>query len=68
MSCSFAIIAIARKVILLDPAATDGVELIGIGIIIVGLAAAYYLLRKAGFVIGGGVAGKTPEEKPPQNG
>ncbi|MFZ1897950.1 MAG: hypothetical protein WBL34_07210 [Methanoregula sp.] len=54
--------------ILLDPAATDGIELIGIGIIIVGLAAAYYLLRKAGFVIGGGVAGKTPEEKPPQNG
>jgi uncharacterized membrane protein (DUF373 family) len=63
-----AIIAIARKVILLDPAATDGVELIGIGIIIVGLAAAYYLLRKAGFVIGSGVAGRTPEEKPPQNG
>ncbi len=63
-----AIIAIARKVILLDPAAADGIELIGIGIIIVGLAAAYYLLRKAGFVIGSGVAGKTAEEKPPQNG
>ena len=32
-----AIIAIARKVILLDPAETDGIELIGIGIIIIGL-------------------------------
>jgi len=53
-----AIIAIARKVILLDPAETDGVELIGIGIIIIGLAASYYLLRKAGFTIG------TPKAKP----
>jgi len=53
-----AIIAIARKVILLDPAETDGVELIGIGIIIIGLAASYYLLRKAGFTLG------TPKEKP----
>ena len=34
-----AIIAIARKVILLDPTGTDGTELIGIGVIIVGLAA-----------------------------
>jgi len=33
-----AIIAIARKVILLDPAQTNGFELIGIGIIIIGLA------------------------------
>ena len=49
-----AIIAIARKVILLDPASTDSGELIGIGIIIVGLAAAYYLIKKAGVVIGSG--------------
>ena len=54
-----AIIAIARKVILLDPAETDGVELIGIGIIIIGLAGAYYLLRKAGFTLG------TPKAKEP---
>jgi len=55
-----AIIAIARKVILLDPAQTNGFELIGIGIIIIGLAAAYYLMRKAGFTIG------TPKEKHPE--
>ena len=54
-----AIIAIARKVILLDPAETDGIELIGIGIIIIGLAASYYLLRKAGFTLG------TPKTKEP---
>lgn len=62
-----AIIAIARKVILLDPAEADGVELIGIGIIIIGLAASYYLLRKAGFTIGSGIE-KPPEAEPPQNG
>jgi uncharacterized membrane protein (DUF373 family) len=60
-----AIIAIARKVILLNPAQTNGLELIGIGIIVVGLAAAYYLLRKAGFTIGSGME-KPPEVKPPQ--
>jgi uncharacterized membrane protein (DUF373 family) len=54
-----AIIAIARKVILLDPSQTNGVELIGIGIIIIGLAASYYLLRKAGFTLG------TPKNKVP---
>jgi len=55
-----AIIAIARKVILLDPASTDSGELIGIGIIVVGLAAAYYLIRKAGLVVGNGTDEKTP--------
>lgn len=59
-----AIIAIARKVILLDPSQTDGVELIGIGIIIIGLAASYYLLRKAGFTIGT-PKGKEAVEKEP---
>jgi uncharacterized membrane protein (DUF373 family) len=49
-----AIIAIARKVILLDPATTTGIEMIGIGIVILGLAGAYYLIRKAGFTIGKG--------------
>jgi uncharacterized membrane protein (DUF373 family) len=48
------IIAIARKVILLDPSTTNGLELIGIGIIIVGLAAAYFLIKKAGITIGHG--------------
>ena len=61
-----AIIAIARKVILLDPTSTstDSGELIGIGIIIVGLAAAYYLIRKAGLVIGSGAEKKTPAMPP----
>jgi len=49
-----AIIAIARKVILLDPATTTGIEMIGIGVVIIGLAGAYYLIRKAGFTIGTG--------------
>jgi uncharacterized membrane protein (DUF373 family) len=60
-----AIIAISRKVILLTPTGPDGLELIGIGIIIVGLAASYYMIRKAGFTIGSGLA-KTPEVKPPE--
>jgi uncharacterized membrane protein (DUF373 family) len=54
-----AIIAIARKVILLDPSemsGTDfGIELVGIGIIIVGLSAGYYLIKKAGIRVGPGV-------------
>jgi uncharacterized membrane protein (DUF373 family) len=53
------IIAIARKVILLDPGKTDGVELIGIGIIIIGLSVAYFMIRKAGITIG---HGKQPQE------
>jgi uncharacterized membrane protein (DUF373 family) len=51
-----AIIAVARKVILLDPTGMTGIEygfeLIGIGVIIVGLAAGYYLIKKAGFTVG----------------
>ncbi|MFZ0006330.1 MAG: phosphate-starvation-inducible PsiE family protein [Methanoregula sp.] len=57
-----AIIAIARKVILLDPASADSTELIGFGVIIVGLAAAYYLIKKAGVQIGYGF-NKPPQEK-----
>ncbi len=53
-----AIIAIARKVILLDPSemsGTDfGIELVGIGVIIVGLSAGYYLIKKAGLKVGPG--------------
>ena len=51
-----AIIAIARKVILLDPttaSGTDfGIELMGIGVIVLGLAGGYYLIKKAGITIG----------------
>lgn len=47
-----AIIAVARKVILLDPAEMSGnefgFELMGIGVIVIGLAGGYYLLKKAG--------------------
>jgi uncharacterized membrane protein (DUF373 family) len=59
-----AIIAIARKVILLDPTTASGadfgIELIGIGIIVVGLSAGYYLIKKAGIGI---VPGARADEK-----
>ncbi|OPY36678.1 MAG: Phosphate-starvation-inducible E [Methanoregula sp. PtaU1.Bin051] len=43
-----ALIAISRKVILLDPSQSEPMELIGIGIMIIGIAAAYYLVKRAG--------------------
>jgi uncharacterized membrane protein (DUF373 family) len=48
-----AIVAIARKVILLDLASAPnpefvGLELVGIGVVVVGLAGAYFLIKKAG--------------------
>jgi uncharacterized membrane protein (DUF373 family) len=50
-----AIIAVARKVILLDPSEMSGnefgFELMGIGVIVVGLAGGYYLLKKAGVTV-----------------
>ena len=58
-----AIIAIARKVILLDPTASTGtdfgIELMGIGVIVVGLSAGYYLIKKAGIRIGPGMQEKS---------
>lgn len=55
-----AVIAVARKVILLDPAGMNGTEfgfeLIGIGIIVLGLAGCYFLIKKAGITIGPGPA------------
>ncbi len=52
-----AIIAVARKVILLDPGEMTGFDygfqLIGIGILVLGLAAGYYLIKKAGITVGG---------------
>jgi uncharacterized membrane protein (DUF373 family) len=58
-----AIIAVARKVILLDPSGMSanefGFELMGIGVIVVGLSAGYYLIKKAGITIYSG----DPQEK-----
>lgn len=61
-----AIIAISRKVILLDPTGTNGIEygfeLMGIGVIVVGLAAGYYLIKKAGFTARPGIVEKEEKE------
>ena len=58
-----AIIAVARKVILLEPPKLItfeyGFELMGIGVIVIGLAASYYLIKKAGITFGPGI--KKPE-------
>lgn len=53
-----AIVAIARKVILLDPTAAPspesfGFELIGFGVLVIGLAGTYYLIKKAGGIVVG---------------
>jgi uncharacterized membrane protein (DUF373 family) len=61
-----AIIAVSRKVILLDPTGMNGIEygfeLMGIGVIVVGLAAGYYLIKKAGFTVGPGKDAKEEKE------
>lgn len=53
-----AIIAIARKVILLDPTGMSGIEfgieMMGIGVIVVCLSGGYFLIKKAGITIGPG--------------
>lgn len=54
-----AIVAISRKVILLDPSSAPkpefiGMELIGIGVVVLGLAGAYFLIKKAGGIVIGG--------------
>lgn len=43
-----AIIAIARKVILLDPAKYSPLLLMGLGLLVIALGATYYLVRRAG--------------------
>ncbi|MGA2122171.1 MAG: phosphate-starvation-inducible PsiE family protein [Methanoregula sp.] len=57
-----AIIAVARKVILIDPTTVSafeyGFELMSIGVIVVGLSAGYFLIKKAGITIGPGLAEK----------
>ncbi|MDD1683478.1 MAG: phosphate-starvation-inducible PsiE family protein [Methanoregula sp.] len=61
-----AIIAVARKVILLDPTGITafeyGFELIGIGVIVLGLAGGYYLIKKAGITIRPGMENKGKDE------
>ena len=51
-----AIIAVARKVLLLDPGLMSpyefGFEMMSIGVIILGLTAGYYLVKKAGITVG----------------
>jgi uncharacterized membrane protein (DUF373 family) len=42
-----AMIAMARKVIILEPNQISSVTLIGIGVIIIALAAGYYLVKKS---------------------
>ena len=42
-----ALIAIARKVILLEPEYSDSMMLIGIGVVVIGLAGAYFLIKKS---------------------
>jgi uncharacterized membrane protein (DUF373 family) len=59
-----AIIAIARKVILLDPASAPsleyiGIELAGVGVVVIGLAGAYFLIKKAGVIAVGKRGGDT---------
>jgi uncharacterized membrane protein (DUF373 family) len=46
-----AIIAVARKVVVLKIEEIDGVTVIGIAFIIVALAVAYYLIKKAGLMV-----------------
>jgi uncharacterized membrane protein (DUF373 family) len=57
-----AIIAVARKVILIDPTNVTpweyGFELMSIGVIVVGLGAGYFLIKRAGLTIGPGPAEK----------
>ncbi|KQC06453.1 MAG: hypothetical protein APR55_01450 [Methanolinea sp. SDB] len=50
-----AIIAVARKIILLDPfaetaAAFDANTLIGLGVVVISLGGCYYLIKKAGIL------------------
>jgi uncharacterized membrane protein (DUF373 family) len=46
-----AIIAIARKVVVLKIEDLDGGKIIGIGVLIIALALAYYLIKRAGLIV-----------------
>ncbi len=60
-----AVIAIARKVLILDPSGMNGiefgVELIGIGVAVVCLCGGYYTIKKAGGITVG--FGKKPDKE-----
>ncbi len=58
-----AIVAIARKVILLDPSTATGMEYAGIGVVVVGLAGAYFLVKKAGGMVVGDHGTKEPAKE-----
>lgn len=45
-----AIIALARKIVVLKVESLEGLNIIGIGILIISLAIAYYLIKKAGLM------------------
>jgi uncharacterized membrane protein (DUF373 family) len=45
-----AIIALARKIVILKVEELSGINIIGIGILIIALAVAYYLIKKAGLM------------------
>lgn len=57
-----AIIAIARKVVVLKIEELEGSKVIGIGILILSLSIAYYLIKKSGLLIFD-IAAKTGVEK-----
>ncbi len=50
---TLALIAVCRKIIVIDLSESDFTELIGIGVVIFALASGYYLLKKADFNLNG---------------
>jgi len=46
-----AIIAVARRVILLDPVASNAITWVGIGVVFISLSGGYYLIKKAGIAL-----------------
>ncbi|WP_372947162.1 phosphate-starvation-inducible PsiE family protein [Mariniphaga sp.] len=46
-----AIIALARKIVILKVEELDGETIIGIGVLIIALSIAYYLIKKAGLMV-----------------
>jgi uncharacterized membrane protein (DUF373 family) len=46
-----AIIALARKVVVLKIEEMEGITILGIGVLIVALSVAYYLIKKAGLMV-----------------
>ncbi|HKL34610.1 MAG TPA: phosphate-starvation-inducible PsiE family protein [Tangfeifania sp.] len=60
-----AIIALARKIVILKIEELDGETIIGIGVLIVALAIAYYLIKKAGLMICNFEDDDFPKEKKP---